>query len=354
MLGHGDRLAGMLGRVTSLAGMLNHGLFAYIYCHIALLSTILKIMGTAFGLESNLRGLEVSRVDFSCEALLVYLFGSYFLYIASCVMIDHYVAFSSFCRCRGVKDCAGRPVAESRGGGTRERVGRGGRGKGPRRGNDERIDELNGQGNNQGVGANGGIEGVNGNVKGLNGGCSYKEFLACNLKEYDGKGGGNGYSEKGKNQAKMDKTEHGMEKRQKVKANQKSQQVKADDETEEILSGQPIRTLNQEVAVCMSWNDFKFMMIEEFCLSHEMQKLEIELWNHTMVGASHTAYTDRFHELARTVEAMEPKTMQKAVQISGALNDEAVRNGSIKKVEKRGNVGEPSKDKNGRYESQTE
>ncbi|GJZ88374.1 putative reverse transcriptase domain-containing protein [Tanacetum coccineum] len=40
--------------------------------------------------------------------------------------------------------------------------------------------------------------------------------------------------------------------------------------------------------------------------------------------------------------------MQKAVQISGALTDEAVRNGSIKKVEKRGNVGETSKDKNGR------
>ncbi|GJT79807.1 putative reverse transcriptase domain-containing protein [Tanacetum coccineum] len=48
------------------------------------------------------------------------------------------------------------------------------------------------------------------------------------------------------------------------------------------------------------------------------------------------------------VTAMEPKTMQKAVQISGALTDEAVRNGSIKKVEKRVNVGEPSKDKNGR------
>ncbi|GJT36989.1 hypothetical protein Tco_0936854 [Tanacetum coccineum] len=46
-----------------------------------------------------------------------------------------------------------------------ERVGRGGRGRGPRRGNDERIDELNGQGNDQGMGANGGVEGVNGNVK---------------------------------------------------------------------------------------------------------------------------------------------------------------------------------------------
>nr|GEY52405.1 putative reverse transcriptase domain-containing protein [Tanacetum cinerariifolium] len=48
------------------------------------------------------------------------------------------------------------------------------------------------------------------------------------------------------------------------------------------------------------------------------------------------------------VVATEPKTMQKAVQISGALTDEAVRNGSIKKVEKRGNMGEHSKDKNGR------
>ncbi|GJR17152.1 reverse transcriptase domain-containing protein [Tanacetum coccineum] len=48
------------------------------------------------------------------------------------------------------------------------------------------------------------------------------------------------------------------------------------------------------------------------------------------------------------VAATEPKFMQKAVQISGALTDGAVRNGIIKKVEKRGDVGEPSKDRNGR------
>ncbi|GJR25338.1 putative reverse transcriptase domain-containing protein [Tanacetum coccineum] len=40
--------------------------------------------------------------------------------------------------------------------------------------------------------------------------------------------------------------------------------------------------------------------------------------------------------------------MQKAVQIFCALTDEGVRNGTIKNVEKRGNVGEPSKDRNGR------
>ncbi|GJU42710.1 putative reverse transcriptase domain-containing protein [Tanacetum coccineum] len=57
--------------------------------------------------------------------------------------------------------------------------------------------------------------------------------------------------------------------------------------------------------------------------SHEMKKLETELWNHTMVKAGHAAYTDRFHELARMVAATKPKTIQKAVQISGALTDEA-------------------------------
>nr|GEW92250.1 hypothetical protein [Tanacetum cinerariifolium] len=45
---------------------------------------------------------------------------------------------------------------------------------------------------------------------------------------------------------------------------------------------------------------------------------------------------------------LEPNTIHKAVQISSALTDEAVRNESIKKVEKRGNVGEPRKDKSGR------
>ncbi|GJV74817.1 putative reverse transcriptase domain-containing protein [Tanacetum coccineum] len=117
-----------------------------------------------------------------------------------------------------------------------------------------------------------------------------------------------------------------------------------------------IRTLSREVAVSMSWNDFKFMMIQEFCPSHEMQKLESKLWNHAMVGAGHAAYTDRFHELARLVPhlicgmvaATEPKTIYKAVQISGALTNDAVRNGSIKKVEKKGNMGEPSNNRSGR------
>nr|GFB45448.1 hypothetical protein [Tanacetum cinerariifolium] len=38
----------------------------------------------------------------------------------------------------------------------------GGRGIRPRDGNDERVDDLNGQGNEQGMGANGNVEGDNG------------------------------------------------------------------------------------------------------------------------------------------------------------------------------------------------
>ncbi|GKD14530.1 putative reverse transcriptase domain-containing protein [Tanacetum coccineum] len=91
-------------------------------------------------------------------------------------MIDDYAALPSFRHCQGVTDwlsepSAGQSITESRGGGTGGRVGRsGGRGRGPREGNDERVDELNGQGNNQGLGANGGVEGVNRNVEGVNGG----------------------------------------------------------------------------------------------------------------------------------------------------------------------------------------
>ncbi|GJW19459.1 putative reverse transcriptase domain-containing protein [Tanacetum coccineum] len=264
---------------------------------------------------------------------------------------------------------SGRPTAKSLGGGMGERVGRGGRGRRPREGNDERIDFLNGQGNNQGMGANGGVEGVNRNVEGANGGvsnqgnvgnqngnvvneniqknvrnvivnrnrvgCSYKEFLACNPKEYDGKGG-------------VVVLIRWIEKMESVYD----------------MSG---CSIDQKVKYTAG-------LFMEFYPSHEMQKLESELWNHAKVGASHAAYTDRCHELARLVPhlvtpesrmieryvyglapqirrmvaATEPKTIQKAVQISGALTDKAVRNGSIKKVKKRGSVGKPSKDRSRR------
>ncbi|GJW71481.1 putative reverse transcriptase domain-containing protein [Tanacetum coccineum] len=254
----------------------------------------------------------------------------------------------------------GQPVAESRGGGTGERVGKGGRGRGPRGGNDDRVDELNGQGNGQCLGANGGVEGVNRNVEGVNGGVGgapdfstiisqqLQNLLPTMLAQASNQGNvrnqnGNVVNENVQEnvgnvivnvQLVLTRWIEKMESVQDMSGCSIDQKVKY---TAGLFVGKAltwwnsqIRTLSREVAVSMSWNDFKFMMIEEFCPSHEMQKLETELWNQVMICGM--------------VAATEPKT----IQISGALTDEAVRNGSIKKVEKRGNVGEPSKDKNGR------
>nr|GEY07387.1 hypothetical protein [Tanacetum cinerariifolium] len=281
----------------------------------------------------------------------------------------------------------GRPAVESLGGRTSVRVGRGRRVRRPREGNDEHVNDLNGQGNDQGMRANEGVEGVNGNVEGANGGapdfstiiaqqlenllpampaqvgnqgnvenqngnvvnenvqenvknvlvnenrvgCSYKEFLACNPKEYDDKGG----------VVVLTRWIEKMENLQDISGCSIDQKVKyiVGSFVGKALTwwNSQIRTLRREVAISMSWNDFKFVMIEEFCPSQEMQKLETELWNHDMVEAGHAAYTDRFHELARLVPHLvtpESRNIE--------------RNGSIKKVEKKRNVGEPSKDKNGR------
>ncbi|GKD82861.1 putative reverse transcriptase domain-containing protein, partial [Tanacetum coccineum] len=261
----------------------------------------------------------------------------------------------------------GRPATKSLGGGTSVRVGKGRRGRRPKEGNDERVDDLNGGAPDFStiiaqqlqnllpvmlaqVGNQGNIGNQNGNVVNENVqenvrnvlvnenrvGCSYKEFLACNPKEYNGKGG-------------VVVLTHWIEKIESV----------------HDMSG---CSIDQKVKYTAG------SFVEEFCPSHEMKKLKSELWNHAMVRAGDATYTDRFHELARLVPHLvtpesrmieryvfglapqicgmvattEPKTIQKAVQISGALTDEAVRNGSIKKVKKRGNVGEPSKDKNGR------
>ncbi|GJX10329.1 reverse transcriptase domain-containing protein [Tanacetum coccineum] len=305
---------------------------------------------------------------------------------------------------------AGRPAAASRGGGTGGRAGRGGgrtRGHSGDQG-DGRIDGQGGQVGGQGSEVNDGVNGVpdfstiiaqqlqnllptivaqvgdqgrgqgngrnqngdavNDNIRGdVSRGCTYKEFLACNPKEYDGKGGAIVYTrwiEKMESVQDMS----GCRDNQKVKYTAGSFVGKA-----LTWWNSQIHTRGREAAVGMSWEDFKTLTREEFCPSNEMQKLETELWNHAMVRAGHAAYTDRFHELARLVPhlvtpegkrieryvyglalqirgmvaATEPKTIQKAVQIAGTLTDEALRNGSIKKnPKKRGNRGEPSKDRN--------
>ncbi|GJX70423.1 reverse transcriptase domain-containing protein [Tanacetum coccineum] len=192
---------------------------------------------------------------------------------------------------------AGRPAAESLGGGTGVRAGRGGRGRRPREGNDERVEDLNGQGNDQGLGANGGVEEVNGNVEGANGGApdfstiiaqQLQNLLPAMLAQVSNQGNVGNQNDNVVNENVQENVGNVI-----VNGNRVGKAL--------TWWNSQICMLSQEVVVSMSWNDFKFMMIQEFCPSHEMQKLETELWNHAMVGAGHAAYTDRFHELMRLV-----------------------------------------------------
>ncbi|GJU84367.1 retrovirus-related pol polyprotein from transposon TNT 1-94 [Tanacetum coccineum] len=154
---------------------------------------------------------------------------------------------------------------------------------------------------------------------GGNNGCTYKGFMACNPKEYDGK---------------------------------------------------EVQARGCAAAIGMSRTDFKALLVEEFCPSNEMGKLESEFWNHKMVGANHAGYTDQFHELAKLVphlvtpessrikryivglapeirgmlRATQPTTIHSAILRAGILTDEAISCGTLTKGnEKRKGVEESSK-----------
>ncbi|GKA49101.1 putative reverse transcriptase domain-containing protein [Tanacetum coccineum] len=250
---------------------------------------------------------------------------------------------------------AGRSTTAPRGGRTGGRTSRGsGRTRG-RTGDQGSggIDKQGGQGNhgnNQGNNRNQNGNSINDNIQGdvrnviVNNDrrvCSYKEFLACNPKEYNSKGGAIVYT----------------------------RWIKKMESVQDMSRCGD----NQKTTVGMTWEDFKTLMREDFCPINEMQKLETEFWNHTMVGDEHDAYADRFYELARLVPhlvtlenkrieryiyglapqirgmvaATKPTTIHKAVQKAGTLTYEAIRNGSLKKnPDKRGNSGEPSRDRN--------
>ncbi|GJY37308.1 reverse transcriptase domain-containing protein [Tanacetum coccineum] len=174
------------------------------------------------------------------------------------------------------------------------------------------------------------------NVRNGRNGCSYKEFMACSPKDYDGKGGAIVYT-------------HWIEKMESVQDMSGCGAYQNVKYTAGSFIGKAltwwntqVQTRGREAAVGMTWEEFKVLMCKEFCPNNEMQKLETEFWCYTMFGAGHAAYTNRFHEIAT-----EPTTIQSAVLKAGMLTDEAIRNGSLKKnIEKRGNGGELSRKEN--------
>ncbi|GJY18378.1 putative reverse transcriptase domain-containing protein [Tanacetum coccineum] len=104
-----------------------------------------------------------------------------------------------------------------------------------------------------------------------------------------------------------------------------------------------VQARGRKAAIGMSWANFKALLVEEFCPSNEMEKLENEFWNHKMVGANHAAYPDRFHELAKLVPHL-VTPLSSRIKRAGILIDEAVSCGTLTKGnEKRKGVEEISK-----------
>nr|GEV88047.1 hypothetical protein [Tanacetum cinerariifolium] len=90
------------------------------------------------------------------------------------------------------------------------------------------------------------------------------------------------------------------------------------------------------------------LLLEEFCPSNEMEKLESKFLNHKMVGANHASYMDRFHELAKLVLRLVTLESSRIKRV-GILTDEAVSCGTLTKGNnKRKGVEESSKQGGGR------
>ncbi|GJR58449.1 putative reverse transcriptase domain-containing protein [Tanacetum coccineum] len=154
----------------------------------------------------------------------------------------------------------------------------------------EMEDTLSNNVNN--ANANGGN---GGNRNGETNGCSYKTFLACNPRDYDGKGGAVALTRWIKKMESVIENS-GCAENQKVK-------YAASLFINKALTwwNNQVQARGREAAIGMSWVDFKAFLMEAFCPSNKMEKLESEFWNHTMIGTNHVGYTDRFHKLDKLV-----------------------------------------------------
>nr|GEU67401.1 hypothetical protein [Tanacetum cinerariifolium] len=166
--------------------------------------------------------------------------------------------------------------------------------------------------------------GSGGNGNGGNNECTYKGFMACNPKEYDEKGGAIALTRWiGKMESVIENS--GCSENQKVKYAASSFINKA-----LTWWNTQVQERGREAAIGISWADFKTLLVEEFCPSNEIKKLENEFWNHKMVGANHAAYIGRFHELAKLVSHLvTPKSS--CIKRARILTDEVVSDGTLMK-----------------------
>lgn len=117
----------------------------------------------------------------------------------------------------------------------------------------------------------------------------------------------------------------------------------------------PCQTVTLTVANSMNWEELKAILLDEYCLREEVQKLESQLWNLTMKGSDIDTYTTRFKDLSvlclhmvtpelkkveryiwglpspiqGNVEDAEPSTFDSAKRLAHRLVTHAVRQGTM-------------------------
>ncbi|GKD78791.1 putative reverse transcriptase domain-containing protein [Tanacetum coccineum] len=166
-----------------------------------------------------------------------------------------------------------------------------------------------------------------------NDGCCYKTFTACNPKEFDGKGRAVALTRW------IEKMESVFENNG-CTANQRVRYA-ASCFVNKALTwwNTQVQARGREAAIGMSWNDFKALLVEEFCLSNEMEKLENEFWNHTMRYIHGLA-----PQICGILQETHPTTIQSAILTAIILTDEAVCCGTLTKGnDKRKEMEESSK-----------
>ncbi|GKA63498.1 hypothetical protein Tco_0763104 [Tanacetum coccineum] len=177
--------------------------------------------------------------------------------------------------------------------------------------NNKNNNNNNGNNNNN----NGNNNNNNGNVG--NNWCSYKGFQACGPKEYDGKGGAIALT-------------RWIEKMENVLDNSGCSENQKARGHEEVIG--------------VTWNDFKALLVEEFCPSNEMERLENECWNHKMSACIKRYVAGLALEIGGILKVSQPITIKDVILRADILTDKAISCGTLlKSNEKRKAVEETSK-----------
>nr|GEU67216.1 putative reverse transcriptase domain-containing protein [Tanacetum cinerariifolium] len=94
-----------------------------------------------------------------------------------------------------------------------------------------------------------------------------------------------------------------------------------------------VATLGREVANGRPWTEVKQMMIDEFCPTEEVQRLEDELRNLKLRDMNIAAYTERFNELVLLCLDDVPNENEKAVRMAQALMEQKIQEKNERIVE---------------------